>query len=344
MTLEDTAQALVAEGKGLLAADESTGTCTRRFQAVGIESTPESRRAYREMLFTTPGLGDFISGVILYDETIRQTDRRGQPLAQLLARAGIIPGIKVDQGAKALAGCPGEKVTEGLDGLRERLQEYRALGARFTKWRAVIQIGDGMPSDTCIRVNAHALARYAALAQEQELVPVVEPEVLMTGAHSLARAAQVTDAVLERVFRALRAQRVLLEAMVLKPNMVVPGQDAPQQASVAEVAAATLRVLLRQVPAAVPGIVFLSGGQDARAATAHLNAMNVLRERLPWRVSFSYARALQDPALKAWLGRDANVGAAQARLHQRARCNSAASLGAYQEAMETIEATELPLH
>lgn len=343
MTLHETAQALVAEGKGLLAADESIRTCSKRFEAVGIPSTPESRRAYREMLFTAPELSRFISGVILYDETIRQTDRRGEPLARLLARQGIIPGIKVDQGAKPLALCPGETITEGLDGLRERLEEYRAMGARFTKWRAVIRIGDGLPSETCIEENAHALGRYAALAQEEELVPVVEPEVLMTGAHSLARAEEVTGAVLERVFRALRLQRVLLEGMVLKPNMVVPGKDGPP-ASVAEVAAATLRVLLREVPAAVPGIVFLSGGQDARAATEHLNAMNALRERLPWRVSFSFARALQDPALAAWLGRDENVGAAQAVLLHRAQCNSAAALGGYHESMEAGESGEVSLH
>jgi fructose-bisphosphate aldolase class I len=341
MTLEETAQTLVAEGKGILAADESVKTITERFAALGIESTPESRRDCREMLFTTPGLSSFVSGVILYDETIRQTDRRGDPLAQVLARAGILPGIKVDTGAKPLAGCPGEKVTEGLDGLRERLQEYRAMGARFTKWRAVFEVSDDLPSETCIEENAHALGRYAALAQEQELVPIVEPEVLMAGSHSLARAEAVTGEVLERVFRALELNRIVLEGMLLKPNMVVPGKDAPGQASVPEVALATLRVLYRHVPPAVPGIVFLSGGQDARAATAHLNAMNALRDRLPWRLSFSYARALQDPALAAWLGRASNVNAGQAVLHRRASCNSAAALGTYHESMETPAPAEL---
>jgi fructose-bisphosphate aldolase class I len=346
MTLEQTAQALVTDGKGILAADESIRTMTSRLEALAIESTSASRRDYREMLFTTPGLSGFVSGVILYDETIRQADHRGEPLAGVLARSGIMPGIKVDKGAQPLAGFPNEKVTEGLDGLRERLREYRNMGALFTKWRAVFQVTDELPSETCLEENAHALGRYAALAQEQELVPIVEPEVLMTGGHSLARGEEVTGAVLERVFRALRLQRVLLEGMLLKPNMVVPGKDAPEQASVSEVASATLRVLLRHVPAAVPGIVFLSGGQDARAATAHLNAMNARRERLPWRLTFSYARALQDPALAAWLGRASNVAAGQAALHQRARCNSAASLGQYHDSMETAAEAEagLSLH
>jgi fructose-bisphosphate aldolase class I len=332
--LEGVAQALVAPGKGLLAADERVRTLGRRFDALGISSTAESRRAYREMLFTTPGLLKFISGVILYDETIRQADADGVPLAQVVSRAGMIPGIKVDEGAKPLAACPGETVTEGLDGLRDRLREYRAMGARFAKWRAVIRVGDHLPSDTCIEVNAHALGRYAALCQEEGLVPIVEPEVLMDGAHSLARAEQVTGRVLERVFRALRAQRVQLEGMLLKPNMVVPGIDSAEQASPDEVAEATLRVLRRQVPAAVPGVVFLSGGQGERQATANLNAINATVGEQPWRVSFSYGRALQDPALAAWRGQAAGALAGQQALFHRARCNSAAALGAYDESME----------
>jgi fructose-bisphosphate aldolase class I len=331
--LEETAQALVAPGKGILAADESTSTVGKRFAAVGIPSTPDTRRAYREMLFTTPGLSEDISGVILYDETIRQAGAGGR-LAEMLTRAGIMPGIKVDTGAKPLAACPGETVTEGLDGLRDRLKEYQALGARFAKWRAVIHVGDHLPSDTCVEVNAQALGRYAALCQEQGLVPIVEPEVLMDGTHTLARAGDVTATVLDRVFHALRAQRVSLEGMLLKPNMVVPGAGCPEQASVAEVATATLRVFRRHVPAAVPGIVFLSGGQDDRRATAHLNAMNADPGARPWRVSFSYGRALQDPALKAWGGQLSGVEAGQRALHHRARCNGAASLGTYSESME----------
>jgi fructose-bisphosphate aldolase, class I len=344
-SLEETAQALVAEGKGILAADETVGTLSKRFDARGIPSTPESRRAYREMLFTTPDLARFISGVIMYDETIRQADQRGVPFAEVLSRAGIIPGIKVDTGAKPLAACPGETVTEGLDGLRQRLEEYRTMGARFAKWRAVIHVSDELPSDTCVEVNAHALGRYAALAQEQGLVPIVEPEVLMTGSHSLARAEEVTSTVLDRVFRALHDQRVSLEEMLLKPNMVVPAEDCPEQALVPEVATATLRVLLRAVPAAVPGIVFLSGGQTERAATAHLNAMGPVRTQLPWRLSFSYGRALQDPAMLAWGGRPEGVPAGQQALHHRALCNSAASLGTYGESMEKGAAeAELTLH
>ncbi len=343
--LEETAQALVAAGKGILAADETVRTISKRFEARGIVSTPESRRAYREMLMTTPELARYVSGMILYDETIRQSDRRGEPLAQVLVRAGIMPGIKVDTGAKPLAACPGEKVTEGLDGLRRRLEEYQQLGARFAKWRAVLRIGDRLPSATCVEVNAHALARYAALCQERGLVPIVEPEVLMDGAHSLGRAEEVTGDVLAALFRALRAQRVELEGMLLKPNMVVPGQESAERASVPAVATATLRVLRRHVPAAVPGVVFLSGGQGERAATAHLNAMNVLDDALPWRLSFSYGRALQDPALAAWGGDEARVPAGQMALQQRARCNSAAALGAYDESMETRGAApEVTLH
>jgi fructose-bisphosphate aldolase class I len=324
---------LVAAGKGILAADESVSTITKRFGALGVPSTPEIRRAYREMLFTTPGLSESISGVILYDETIRQTGAGGS-LAEVLARSGIMPGIKVDTGAKPLAACPGETVTEGLDGLRERLQEYRSLGARFAKWRAVIHVGDHLPSDTCVEVNAQALGRYAALCQEQGLVPIVEPEVLMDGTHTLARAEDVTGSVLHRAFYALRTQRVALEGILLKPNMVIPGMDCHEHASVTEVAAATLRVLRRHVPAAVPGIVFLSGGQDERQATAHLNAMNADPGTRPWRLSFSYGRALQDSALKAWSGQPSGVPAGQRALHHRARCNGAASLGTYSESME----------
>jgi fructose-bisphosphate aldolase, class I len=338
MSLEETANALIAGGKGILAADESMTTMGKRLEACGISSTPESRRAYREMLFTTPELARFIGGVILFDETIRQRDGNGVPFAELLARAGMMPGIKVDRGAKPLARCPGETVTEGLDGLRQRLEQYRTLGARFAKWRAVIHVGDELPSDSCVDVNAHALARYAALCQEQALVPIVEPEVLMDGAHSLARAEAVTGAVLDRVFAALRRQRVALESMLLKPNMVVPGKHCPERASVADVATATLRVLLRNVPAAVPGIVFLSGGQSERDATAHLNAMNAVASRLPWRLSFSYGRALQDSALAAWGGAAEGVHAGQEALHRRARLNRAAAEGAYDPAMEVAPA------
>jgi fructose-bisphosphate aldolase, class I len=343
--LEETAEALVAEGKGILAADERVGTLSRRFEAHAIPSTPETRRAYRELLFTTPDLSTYISGVILYDETIRQTDGRGTPFAEVLSRAGMMPGIKVDAGAKPLAACPGETVTEGLDGLRERLEEYQSMGARFAKWRAVIRVSDHLPSATCVDVNAHALGRYAALCQEVGLVPIVEPEVLMDGAHSLERAEAVTANVLERVFRALDDQRVALEGMVLKPNMVVPGKEAPEQASIAEVATATLRVLRRNVPAAVPGIVFLSGGQGARQATARLNAMNGVAVLLPWRLSFSYGRALQDPALAAWGGHVAAVRAGQEALYLRARCNGAAAVGTYDGSMEKEGAeAEATLH
>jgi fructose-bisphosphate aldolase class I len=340
-SIEETAQALVAAGKGILAADESLSTIGKRFGPLGIPSTAETRRAYREMLFATPGLSQFISGVILFDETIRQAGDAGR-LAEMLSRTGIMPGIKVDTGAKPLASCPGETVTEGLDGLRERFQEYRALGARFAKWRGVIHVGDHLPSDTCVEANAHALGRYAALCQEQGLVPIVEPEVLMDGPHTLARAGDVTSLVLDRVFHELHVQRVLLEGILLKPNMVVPGAECPEQASVTEVATATLRVLRRHVPAAVPGIVFLSGGQDERHATAHLNAMNTDSGPRPWRLSFSYGRALQDSAIKAWGGRPAGVQAGQRALYHRARCNGAASLGSYRESMER-EGQEAPM-
>ena len=332
--LAETAQALVAEGKGILAADESTGTIKKRFDSIGVESTEENRRAYRELLFTTPGANAFISGVILYDETIRQQSAEGTPLAELLADQGVIPGIKVDTGAKPLAGAPGEKITEGLDGLRERCAEYYALGARFAKWRAVITIGDGIPSDYCIDANAHALARYAALAQEAGLVPIVEPEVMMDGDHGIERCAEATEAALNALYRELHAQRVVLEGSLLKVNMVLPGVGHAAQASVAEVAEATVAVLRRCVPAAVPGIVFLSGGQSDTVATAHLNAMNAMDATQPWQLSFSYGRALQAPTLEAWAGKADNVAAAKDALYRRARLNGAARFGRYSAEME----------
>lgn len=332
--MEATAHALVAPGKGILAADESTGTIEKRFKSVGAGCTEQNRRAYRELLFTTSGLGDFISGVILYDETLRQKSASGTPLVEVLRRQGIIPGIKVDKGAKALAGFAGEKITEGLDGLRERLAEYRELGARFTKWRAVIAIGPNIPSGFCLRANAHALARFAALSQEAGLVPIVEPEVLMDGDHNIERHAEVTSQALRIVFNALADHRVRLEGMLLKPNMVLSGKECPQQASVTEAADATLRCMMRTVPAAVPGLVFLSGGQSDVRATEHLNAMNRANPA-PWELSFSFGRALQAPALKAWAGLPENAAAAQQKLLQRARCNGAARGGKYSSAMET---------
>lgn len=332
--LQSIATALVADGKGILAADETVPTLTKRFDALGIKSTEQSRRAYREMLFTPPGLGEFVSGVILQDETIRQKSDAGTPLIRILSNQGILPGIKVDSGAKPLAGSPGETVTEGLDGLRERLSSYHEMGARFAKWRAVIRIADALPSGACVSANAHALARYAALSQEQRVVPIVEPEVLMDGSHTIERCEEVTVNVLYAVFRALFEQGVLLEAMLLKPNMVVPGKECTRPASVQEVAAATLRCLRRHVPAAVPGIVFLSGGQEDRLATAHLNAINRLPGPKPWKISFSYGRALQDAALEAWLGRDENMKVGKRALYHRTRCNAAASLGKYADEME----------
>ncbi len=328
------AKALVAEGKGILAADESSGTIAKRFDSINVESTEDNRRAYRELLFTTPGAGEFVSGVILFDETLRQNAADGTPFVELLNALGIIPGIKVDKGAKALAGAPGETVTEGLDGLRERLAEYHGLGARFTKWRAVIAIGDAIPSPYCIEVNAHALARFAALSQEAGLVPIVEPEVLMDGDHGIERCTTVTEATLDRVFEALADQRVRLEGMLLKPNMVLPGTDHEPQSGVAEVAEATVRVLRRAVPAAVPGIVFLSGGQSDVAATAHLNAMNAMDIAHPWQLSFSYGRALQASPLKAWAGKTDNVARAKDAFHHRARLNGAARYGKYYAGME----------
>jgi len=329
------AQSMVAEGKGLLAMDESTPTCNQRFEKAGIPQTKETRRSYRELIVTTPGLGEFISGVILYDETIRQSKKDGTPLVKVITDAGIIPGIKVDTGAKELAGHPGEKITEGLDGLRERLAEYSQMGARFAKWRAVITIADGLPSRGCIEANAQALARYAALCQEAGLVPIVEPEVLMDGAHTLERCNEVTAEVLRTVFDQLYTQRVALEGMILKPNMVLPGLTCPKQESVDEVADATVRCVLRAVPAAVPGIAFLSGGQSGELASARLNAMNVrFKTRMPWALTFSFSRAIQQPALEIWKGRQANAAAAQQALVHRARCNSAARLGRYRTEME----------
>ena len=328
------ANAIVAPGKGILAADESHSTIQKRFKSIDVESTEDSRRAYRQMLFTTPGVSDFISGVILFDETIRQKADDGAPLVQILTQQGIIPGIKVDKGAKALAGASNEKVTEGLDGLRDRLNEYHKLGARFTKWRAVIAIGDGIPSQYCIDANAHALARFAALSQEAGLVPIVEPEVLMDGDHTIDRCYEVTEATLHSVFNALYEQRVVLEASLLKPNMVLSGKDCPQQATPEEVAQATVRCLNRTVPAAVPGIVFLSGGQSNEIATANLNAMNAMDAAHPWQLSFSYGRALQGPPLKAWRGDVANVERAKQAFLHRAKCNGAARYGKYTPAME----------
>ena len=333
--LVTTARTIVAEGKGLLAMDESTPTCNKRFEKVGIPQTEEARRSYREMILTTPGLGEFISGVILYDETIRQSGKDGTPFVNLITNAGIIPGIKVDTGAKDMAGHPREKITEGLDGLRDRLAEYSRMGARFAKWRAVITIADGIPSRGCIEANAHALARYAALCQEAGLVPIVEPEVLMDGEHTLERCFEVTAEVLRTVFNQIYTQRVALEGMILKPNMVLPGKDCPKQESVEEVADATVTCLLRAVPAAVPGIAFLSGGQPYELASARLNAMNArFRSRLPWALAFSFARAIQQPALEIWKGRQANAAAAQQALYHRAKCNSAARLGRYGAEME----------
>jgi fructose-bisphosphate aldolase class I len=332
--LESIAATLVADGKGILAADESVATLTRRFDPLGIPSTEQSRRAYREMLFTTPGAAEFISGAILYDETIRQKSSDGTPLVQVLSDQGIIPGIKVDTGAEPLAGFPDERVTEGLDGLRDRLAEYHGMGARFAKWRAVIRITDALPSPACVSVNAHALARYAALCQEQQLVPIVEPEVLMDGAHTIQRCDEVTGAVLHAVFHALFEQGVSFESMLLKPSMVIAGKDCARQASVQEVATATLRCLRQHAPAAVPGIVFLSGGQKDRLATTHLNAINRLPGPKPWKISFSYGRALQDAAMAAWHGRDENVQVGQQALYHRARCNGAAARGEYTDATE----------
>jgi fructose-bisphosphate aldolase class I len=326
---------MVAVDKGLLAMDESMPTCNKRFAKLGIPLTEEARRQYREMIVSTPGLGESISGAILFDETIHQQKKDGTPFVKVLTEAGIVPGIKVDTGAKDMAAHPGEKITEGLDGLRDRLKEYVQLGARFAKWRAVITIGDGIPSQGCIEANAQALARYAALCQEAGLVPVVEPEVLMDGEHSMERCFMVTEEVLHTLFSQLYTQRVMLEGMILKPNMVVPGLTCPKQESVDEVADATVKCLLRAVPAAVPGIAFLSGGQSAELASARLNAMNaIFKSRLPWALAFSFARAIQQPALEIWRGEEAHVEAAQKALYHRANCNRAARRGEYNAAME----------
>ncbi|GAB3686019.1 class I fructose-bisphosphate aldolase [Salinisphaera aquimarina] len=332
--LIDTAKALVADGKGILAADESTGTIKKRLDGIGVESTEATRQAYRNLLFTTEGSEDFISGVILFEETLFQKADDGTLFSKLLADKGVIPGIKVDKGAKPLAGSPEEMITEGLDGLRDRLKEYADAGARFAKWRAVIDITDERPTDYCIGVNANALARYAALCQEAGIVPIVEPEVLMDGENTLERCEQVTDRVLDAVFTELKQQQILLEGMLLKPNMVISGKKCGQQADVAQVADATLRCLRRRVPAAVPGIVFLSGGQSDEVATAHLNAMNK-RGPHAWKLSFSYGRALQAPALDAWRGKPENIEAAQKAYFKRARNNSAAARGEYSADMES---------
>jgi fructose-bisphosphate aldolase class I len=333
--LIETAKALLVDNKGLLAMDESTPTCDKRFAKLGIPQTEEMRRAYRELIVTAPGLGESISGAILYDETIRQQKKDGTSFIKILIHAGIIPGIKVDAGAKDLAAHPGEKITEGLDGLRGRLKEYFQIGARFAKWRAVITIGEGIPSRGCLEANAQALARYAALCQEAGLVPIVEPEVLMDGEHSLLHCREVTEKTLHAVFNQLHEQRVMLEGMILKPNMVLPGLDCPNQESVDEVADATVECLMRSVPAAVPGITFLSGGQSGELASARLNAMNVrFRGRLPWGMTFSFARAIQQPALEIWRGQEEHVQLAQKALSYRAKCNRAARGGNYPAAME----------
>ena len=332
-TMEGIARALVAPGKGILAADESSPTIAKRFAAIGVESDEEARRSYRELLFCTEGCEEFVSGVILFDETLRQSARNGTPFPELLAAKGILPGIKVDRGAKALAGAPGETITEGLDGLRERLLEYRELGARFAKWRAVIAIAPGLPSDNCLETNAHALARYAALCVEVGVVPIVEPEVLMDGNHSIEVSSAVTERTLHAVFQSLSRQRVPPEQILLKPNMVLSGYGGSGRAGIREVAESTLRCLRRSVPAAVPGIVFLSGGQSDEDATAHLNEMNRLGG-VPWELSFSYGRALQQPALRSWSGRAENRDAAQRAFYHRAKLNGAARSGRYTETME----------
>jgi fructose-bisphosphate aldolase class I len=331
----EAARSLMRGDKGLLALDESTPTCNARFARWGIAQTAESRCAYRDLLVSTPDLADFISGIILYDETIRQKTSRGTDFATAIAALGILPGIKVDRGARALAAHPGENVTEGLDGLRDRLAEYAQMGARFAKWRAVFSIGAGYPSRACIQANAHALARYAALCQEARLVPIVEPEVLMEGDHTLARCEEVTEDVLRSVFAQLCAQGVALEAMILKPNMVVPGLSCRTQDTADVVADATVRCLLRVVPAAVPGVAFLSGGQSGELASSRLNAMHSrARAPLPWALTFSFARAIQEPALELWHGDHANVATAQRAVSHRARCDSAARRGEYDSKLE----------
>ncbi len=338
--LEATAKMIVADGKGLLAIDESTGTCNKRFAKWGISQTVETRREYREMIVNTPGLNESISGAILYDETIRQRKDDGTPFAEALTRLGILPGIKVDTGAKPMAAYPGEKITEGLDGLRARLDEYVKMGARFAKWRAVFSIDSGLPSQGCVEANADALARYAALCQEAGLVPIVEPEVLMEGSHTLQTCSEITEKVLRAVFSELHGQRVRLEGMILKPNMVLPGSSCFTQESIDEVADATVHCLLQAVPAAVPGIAFLSGGQSGVLASARLNAMSTrFRSKLPWALSFSFGRAIQEPALEIWHGDKANVEQAQQALYHRAACDRAARCGEYDSAFESDEKT-----
>lgn len=331
-----TAQALVDDHKGLLAMDESNPTCHKRFAKYNIPETEEFRRAYREMIVTTPNLSQFISGAILYDETLHQNSKAGKPLIKILMEAGIIPGIKVDMGVKDLPGFPGEKITEGLDGLRERLVEYKKLGARFAKWRAVISIDENsLPSTYGIKANAYTLARYAALCQEAGLVPIVEPEVLMEGNHTLARCAKVTEKTLDVVFNQLYKAGVMLEGILLKPNMILPGLSSTEQTTAGAIADATIHAFLRVVPAAVPGVAFLSGGQSPELASERLNAMNArFKSKLPWAVAFSFSRALQEPALKIWKGQEANVKAAQDALYHRAQCNSAARAGKYSAEME----------
>lgn len=334
----ETAKSLMADGKGLLAMDESDGTCNKRFEKLGIPQSVEARRAYREMIATTPGLGASISGAILFDDTIRQTTKDGVALVGILNKAGIMPGIKVDAGAEEMAGHPGEKITGGLDRLRERLSEYHELGARFAKWRAVITIGEGLPSCACVHANAHALARYAALCQEAGMVPIVEPEVLMEGSHSLKRCCEVTEKIIRAVFNEFYDQRVMIEGLLLKPNMILPGLDCPTQEPVNEVADATVMCLMRVVPAAVPGIAFLSGGQSGELASARLNAMNVrFQSHVPWALSFSFARAIQQPAMEIWGGEEGNIKAAQKALLHRANCNHAARRGEYSSAMEKAD-------
>jgi|TARA_B100000315_G_scaffold246779_1_gene274526 fructose-bisphosphate aldolase class I len=333
--LMETANEIVADGKGILAADESTPTIGKRFEGIGAENSEENRCEYRGLLFTTDGLEEFISGVIMYDETIRQsTSNGGEPFPKLLSDKGVLPGIKVDTGAKPLAGHDGEKVTEGLDDLRDRLSEYHNLGARFAKWRAVITIAEGIPTRACLEVNAHALARYAALCQEAGIVPIVEPEVLMNGDHSIDRCFEETEETLSVVFHELFKQGVMLEGMILKPNMVISALGCPKQASVVEVAEATLECFLRVVPSAVPGICFLSGGQSDLIATQHLNAMNAMDDSFPWKLSFSYGRALQSAALKTWGGKTENIPVAQKAFYHRAKCNGAATLGQYSDEMK----------
>ena len=335
--LNDVARAMVVKGKGILAADESSPTCKKRFDSINVECNEESRNAYRDMLFTTNGMEEFISGVILFDETLRQsTLEKNKPFAEYLKSLGVIPGIKVDKGAHPLVGSNDEKVTEGLDGLGERLKDYHALGARFAKWRAVITIGETTPSSSCIGANAHSLARYASLCQENGLVPIVEPEILMDGEHTLEDSFIVTEEVLHTTFYELYSQNVQLEGIILKPNMVLAGYECSEKASIDEVAEMTVTVLKRCVPAAVPGIAFLSGGQSDVHATAHLNAMNqLLGDSSPWNLTFSYGRALQAPALKAWAGKDENISDAQAAFYKRARLNSLATKGDYSEDMES---------